>query len=252
MESCREDFPQVNETQSSHSRLMPHLSSTAQSSCSEQFDSYGNVVKVGDLVFTDETLGSGAYASVVLAKRVTSTVDRHSLPATFHGGSFEEKIDKDIRGVERQTSQSMLPTTNTSHENYVAVKIYSKSLLKRVRMFKRSKARGVQIRTALENVEREIALMKMMRHPNLVSLLQVIDSVESNALYLVLEFVPLGEIMSFDPESKRYKHRHKTTPGLTKGGYFNEESAALFFVDVLHGLGMFESVSLQVFNSVVV
>jgi [calcium/calmodulin-dependent protein kinase] kinase len=92
------------------------------------------------------------------------------------------------------------------------------------------------VHTALDDVEREIALMKQMRHPNLVSLLQVIDSVDSDALYVVLEFVPLGEIMTFDSERIRFFHRHRFTPGLTKERFFKEEHAALFFVDILHGL----------------
>ena len=91
----------------------------------------------------------------------------------------------------------------------------------------------------IENLEREIALMKMMHHPNLVRLLQVIDSVDSDALYAVLEFVPLGEIMGWDPETNRYQHRHENTPGLTKERFFTEEQCALFFVDVMHGLGKF-------------
>jgi len=69
-----------------------------------------------------------------------------------------------------------------------------------------------------------------------VSLLQVIDSVDSDALYVVLEFVPLGEIMTFDSEGIRFFHKHRFTPGLTKERFFKEQHAALFFVDILHGL----------------
>jgi hypothetical protein len=43
--------------------------------------------------------------------------------------------------------------------------------------------------------------------------------------------------MTFDPDLIRYSHRHAHTPGLTKDGFFTEDFASLFFVDVLHGLG---------------
>lgn len=42
--------------------------------------------------------------------------------------------------------------------------------------------------------------------------------------------------MTFDPDLIRYRHRHRDTPGLNKDGCFIENFAALFFVDVLHGL----------------
>ncbi len=223
----------------------------------EERDDDGEVVQVGDLKFIDKILGSGSYATVVLAKRerkkcsqaVKSPREQGSFPS---GGSFSPKISpccKTSMSVAEVTTPSG-PFSSSSGEELVAVKIFSKSVLKRVRNIKRTESNksskhdrqtsgGVQIEihTALENVEREIALMKMFRHPNVVSLLQVIDCVESDALYVVLEYVPLGEIMTFDPDTIRFRHRHHNTPGLTKDGYFDEETAALFFVDVLHGLG---------------
>lgn len=41
--------------------------------------------------------------------------------------------------------------------------------------------------TALEKVEREIALMKRLRHPNLVSLVDVIDDEEEDQYLLIGE-----------------------------------------------------------------
>lgn len=231
----------------------------------EEYDEDGEVVKVGNLHFTDKVLGSGAYAQVVLAKRVTnsetssvSSSRPSSFPPSVIKGSFNSniKISSSLENVSSSKSSSSDKydeddddddhdeKISSNKDEYVAVKIYSKSLLKRMKNVKRcsnmsDKKRTMEVHTALENVEREIALMKQMRHPNLVSLLQVIDSVDSDALYVVLEFVPLGEIMTFDPDTQRFRHRHRHTPGLTKDGYFLEEFAALFFVDVLHGLGKF-------------
>lgn len=221
-------------------RSMAQLENTAPS-YREEYDEYGEVVKVGDLHFTEKTLGSGSYAEVVLAKRVCPDPDDEEIPTSRRSslpynnrGSFTGTINTTQKYTPNRQNEEV-PIKN----DYVAVKIYSKSFLKRIRNIKRSKSNRMTIHTALDDVEKEIALMKQMRHPNLVSLLQVIDSVDSDALYVVLEFVPLGEIMTFDPDLIRYRHRHRNSSGLTKDGYFIEDFAALFFVDILHGLGTF-------------
>lgn len=130
-------------------------------------------------------------------------------------------------------------------EQLVAVKIFSKSILKRQRTMERDKStKRVKVRTALEQVEREIALMKKLAHPNLVCLYEVIDSPESDMLYMVLEYMPLGEIMTYqnDGTFRRKNPRPAATdrsPRHIDGivdGHFDEEHAALYFVDILHGL----------------
>jgi len=68
----------------------------------------------------------------------------------------------------------------------VAVKIFRKSVLKRKRTMERDKeTRKMLVKTALEKVEREIALMKKLAHPNLVEFYEAIDSPDSDVLYLV-------------------------------------------------------------------
>lgn len=130
---------------------------------------------------------------------------------------------------------------NNDEGELVAVKIFSKSLLKRRRTMERDKkSRRVRIKTGLEQVEREIALMKKLSHPNLVNLYEVIDSPESDMLYMVLEYMPLGEILTYQNDGTF--RRSDPKPG-TKykvaglvDGHFDEEHAALYFVDILHGL----------------
>jgi serine/threonine protein kinase len=79
-------------------------------------------------------------------------------------------------------------------EHLVAVKIFQKSVLKRMRTMERNKeTRRVQIKTALETVEREVALMKKLSHPNLVEFYEVIDSPESDLLYMVSKIYYLIE-----------------------------------------------------------
>ena len=50
--------------------------------------------------------------------------------------------------------------------------------------------------TSLEMVAREIAVMKKMDHPNVVSLHEVIDDPASDALFIVMEYVSRGAVMS--------------------------------------------------------
>ncbi|KAL3945119.1 MAG: hypothetical protein SGBAC_000787 [Bacillariaceae sp.] len=127
-------------------------------------------------------------------------------------------------------------------EELVAVKIFSKSILKRRRTMERDKStRRMKVKTALEQVEREIALMKKLSHPNIVTLLEVIDSPMSDMLYMVLEYMPLGEILTYqnDGTFRRKEPRAGCTrtqiPGIVDG-HFDEELSALYFVDILHGL----------------
>ncbi|TPX09989.1 uncharacterized protein E0L32_008836 [Thyridium curvatum] len=46
-----------------------------------------------------------------------------------------------------------------------------------------------------QNTKREIAILKKIRHPNIVALLEVIDDPELRKIYMVLEHVELGEIV---------------------------------------------------------
>ncbi len=55
-----------------------------------------------------------------------------------------------------------------------------------------------------DKTKREIAILKKIRHPNVVGLYEVIDDPEFQKIYMVLEFVELGEV----------KWRMKGTPGI--------------------------------------
>ena len=55
---------------------------------------------------------------------------------------------------------------------------------------------GQQVSTALDLVRHEIALMKKIEHPNIVQLHEVLDNPDSDSIYLVLDFMEKGEVMS--------------------------------------------------------
>lgn len=173
------------------------------------------------------SIQSATVGAVTNAAIATNTVKNSIQTATNIIGSFI--FDTDTESEQDKNTQ------------LVAVKIFEKSLLKQMRTMERDKTtRKVHVHTALEKVESEIALMKQMRHPNLVQLYEVIDSPESNMLYMVLEYMPLGEILSYNNDGtfsrKPPKDGEKQIEGLVRG-HFDEDHAALFFTDILHGLG---------------
>ena len=223
----------------------------------------------GGLQLTDHVLGSGAYAIVRLGRRTNKKLnpewkENDSNPQdvdAYEEKDSDSKYNKQVLGEfgrilirtipslshrfsreldQRQRANLSDEKSHKEDGDLVAVKIFSKSLLKRMRTMERdSSTRKMKVRTALETVEREVALLKMMRHPNIVRMLEVIDSEDSDSLYCVLEYMPRGEIMSFIEEKAMFVRKQKDGEGVLHGvvdGHFDERHAALYFVDILHGL----------------
>lgn len=88
-------------------------------------------------------------------------------------------------------------------EQLVALKVFKTSLLKKMREVKRV-GRKMVVSTALDKVQVEIAIMKKLKHMNLLNLLEVFDD-DSETLVLMLEYAPLGQIMHWDANERVYK-----------------------------------------------
>jgi [calcium/calmodulin-dependent protein kinase] kinase len=58
-----------------------------------------------------------------------------------------------------------------------------------------SDQKASEARDALFLIREEIAIMKKLDHPNLVSLIEVLDDPEEDSLYMVLEMCKKGVIM---------------------------------------------------------
>ena len=223
----------------------------------ESVNSDGRVVEVGNLRFLKDDemdsgqssiLGKGSFAMVRLAWRKTPVRRLSSISDVSEGDinlSFSSAMDvtksMDVEAEEVENFPNFNAGVAKQKEELVAVKIFHKSILRDCKTMSQDSSHHLQVRTALENVEREIAVMKMIQHPNLVSLYEVIDSEEMEKVYMVLEYVPLGEIMSYIPKTDRYKRRERREgepelKGVTTEGYFDEIHCALYFVDLLHGL----------------
>ena len=183
-------------------------------------------------------LGTGAFSTVRLAWRKTpssSEVPDNIANSEIHqnttGGRHSHRS---IVRVESHNSNSSLPDNG----QLVAVKMIEKSILKQMKTMQKGPDNRLTVKTAFDDIEKEIATMKRLSHPNCVQLFEVIDSVESDKLYMVLEFVSLGEILSNVDGTDRYERKRyrRKVKGLTPNGFFDEKHAALYFVDVLHGL----------------
>ena len=250
-----EQYPRRRTSQVS---LTSFTSDGSYSSDPDKISEVGNLRFLNDVDMPNgesSILGRGAFAMVRLARRRT-----HQRSASMVSGLSNTSHDTSIHahhqkrraksyysnngiGNGQQHTSSLESSGSDRDENgkLVAVKIFEKSLLEKCRTVERDTSSGdMEVHTALENVEREIAVMKMIQHPNLVSLYEVIDT-GSNRLYMVLEYLPLGEIMTNVVGSGVYKRRpvrngEKELKGVTKDGYFDEEHAALYFVDIMHGL----------------
>jgi len=101
-------------------------------------------------------------------------------------------------------SKVKLATDVTTGDRY-AIKIIDWSLLGEGENFD-------SVEEAAESVAREIRLMKLLTHPNIVRLCDIIDNQDTGRTYLVLEFVNRGELFDYivangrlkEPEARKF------------------------------------------------
>ncbi|KAH6667389.1 kinase-like domain-containing protein [Halenospora varia] len=92
-----------------------------------------------------------------------------------------------INEIGRGAHSKVKLARSLEREGYVAIKIIPR--------FSKKRRLGSVTVSPEEKTAREIAVLKKTRHPNVVSLLEVIDDPELKKIYLVLEYVELGEIL---------------------------------------------------------
>ncbi|KAL3822684.1 hypothetical protein ACHAXA_009566 [Cyclostephanos tholiformis] len=194
------------------------------------------------------TLGTGSFSTVRLAwrKRAPDDASREDVVNATHSAPCQDgrrrrrsivRVHNKIEDV-ADDDANCDDSPERSKGELVAVKIIQKSILKQMKTMHRGSDNRLTVHTAFDDIEREIATMKRLRHPNLVRLYEVIDSIESDCLLMVLEYVSLGEILSHVQGTNRYTRMRyrKKVKGLTPEGHFDERHAALYFVDIMHGL----------------
>jgi len=75
---------------------------------------------------------------------------------------------------------------------------------------------------AFELIKEEIAIMKKLNHPNLVSLIEVLDDPEEDSLYMVMEMCKKGVVMQVGLEER--------------ADPYSEEQCRCWFRDMILGL----------------
>lgn len=152
------------------------------------------------------TLGRGQFAKVKLCER---------LSAADITAAATEAPDSATNGLGPPPPPQ--PTFGGSaHEpsparRQFAIKCFSKKALERMKEYTteppaddNGSSTRLRVVTALDHVRDEIAIMRSLYHRNVVLLFEVIESDASDDLYLVLELLPRGPCMVFDPETRRF------------------------------------------------
>lgn len=116
---------------------------------------------------------------------------------------------------------------NSYVPEYFAIKVYIKPYLKKQRSFAKSvsnvssmsaqsstgestgrrRAKGFlqNFTTALDDVYKEIEIMKVLDHPNIVKLYEIIDDPSKEKLYLIMPVADYGESIEWDPSFNPYR-----------------------------------------------
>ena len=113
-----------------------------------------------------------------------------------------------------------------------AIKVMKKSFLMKQRTYQKGKDGRMLIKTALEDVKREIAIMKQIDHKNVVTLYEVIENPDKDKIYIVMQFCEGGQLIEWDEEESRF---YITKPEL-QGNPIPEDYLRKVFRDLIEGL----------------
>lgn len=112
---------------------------------------------------------------------------------------------------------------NEEDDNHYAMKILSKKkLMRRAGMYGRippTRDGKKAFRNPLDQVYREIAILKKLNHPNVVKLVEVLDDPSEDNLYMVFELLEKGAVME-----------------IPTNALLSEEQSWLYFRDVVQGI----------------
>lgn len=94
---------------------------------------------------------------------------------------------------------------NTLENRYYAVKVFNKVYLKKKREVKKGSDGQIVYKDALEDVQREIEIMKDLRHPNVLQLYEIINDPEDENFYIVLDYAKNGQIMDWNEKTNEFE-----------------------------------------------
>lgn len=118
---------------------------------------------------------------------------------------------------------------NTKTGQHYAMKVVNKLLLKMRKEYVRAGKGKMGVKTAFDAVEKEIKIIKDLKHDNIVKLHQILTDEDGEKLYLILDNCDKGEIMNWDSDSKTY------TP-CNGEEYYSEDEIRHILVNTITGL----------------
>lgn len=159
-----------------------------------------------------KTLGSGSFSKVKLVERIWKS---------------QENIDL---------------------KDEYAMKVMHKGILKRQRCVLYDSNNQMRMTTNWEKIETEISIWRVLCHPNVVRLYEIINVSAFEHLYLVIEFCDFGQIMTWDRTMQKYSVNEEFFP-LIKAKHpevfrrFTDREAAgkVIFSQVVKGLAYLHS-----------
>ncbi|XP_065831114.1 calcium/calmodulin-dependent protein kinase kinase 2-like [Oscarella lobularis] len=153
-------------------------------------------------------------------RRQTTIETQHvMLQENDEGTKLNQYIIRDEIGM---GSYGVVCSATDDRDQKYAVKMISKKKLKKATFGQRRPPRGPMKEappTAVQLLQREIAILKKIRHPNVVHLIEVLDDETHDYLYLVFELLERGPVMDVPTKET-----------------FSEEQARHYVIDILLGI----------------
>jgi [calcium/calmodulin-dependent protein kinase] kinase len=113
---------------------------------------------------------------------------------------------------------------------FYAIKQFEKQILRRQREFLSDGSGKMVVKTALQAVEHEIKVMRILAHPNVVRLQEIIDDEEEDRLYIVMDYCSRGSVLEWDVATKTFY------VAAARSSYYDEAMLKQFFKGVVAGL----------------
>ena len=62
----------------------------------------------------------------------------------------------------------------------------------------------MKIKDGLEDIQKEIAIMKKLEHPNIIKLYEVLDDPRNDKLYLVMEYAEEKQLIEWEEDTNKF------------------------------------------------
>lgn len=111
---------------------------------------------------------------------------------------------KELRKYGEGSVGKVKEIVNIKTEKHFAMKVVNKLLLQMRKEYVRKGKGKMGIKTAFDAVEKEISIIKILDHPNIVKLHEILVGEDEEKLYLILDNCDNGEIMKWDADTRLY------------------------------------------------